>query len=249
MTSVGGRVFEARVPGIGHGARYRFVLDGQELNDPYARFLPDGIARRRDGLAVAPPLAATSTSIRPLREHVIYELHVGTFTREGTYAAAAEQLDELVELGVTAIELMPVAASPAARGWGYDGVALLRAARAATARPTTCARSSTRRTRAASPCCSTSSTTTSARPGTTSARTAPSTSRATRRPPGATRPTSRQPCDAPLVLDNARYWLDGLPASTACASTRRTRSSTRRRATSCASSPTLARDALAAARS
>jgi maltooligosyltrehalose trehalohydrolase len=60
---------------------------------------------------------------RPLRDHVIYELHVGTFTREGTYSAAIDKLDELLELGITAIELLPIAAFGGHHGWGYDGVA------------------------------------------------------------------------------------------------------------------------------
>ncbi|MBV8757394.1 MAG: malto-oligosyltrehalose trehalohydrolase [Deltaproteobacteria bacterium] len=122
MTEIGGRVFEARVAGVGHGARYRFVLDGQEINDPYARFLPDGIT--------GPAQVWRSSHawrhehvVRPLREHAIYELHVGTFTREGTYAAAAKRLGELVEVGFTAIEVMPVAAFGGRHGWGYDGVA------------------------------------------------------------------------------------------------------------------------------
>jgi malto-oligosyltrehalose trehalohydrolase len=59
---------------------------------------------------------------RPWHEHVIYELHVGTFTLEGTYEAAGRKLRELVALGITAIELMPLAAFPGARNWGYDGV-------------------------------------------------------------------------------------------------------------------------------
>src|SRR5690606_3834187 len=58
---------------------------------------------------------------RPWREPVFYELHVGTFTAAGTYAAIEEKLDHLVALGVTALELMPVAESPGRRGWGYDG--------------------------------------------------------------------------------------------------------------------------------
>src|SRR5690606_3187859 len=60
----------------------------------------------------------------PLAEHVIYELHVGTFSAEGTYEGARAKLPELARLGVTAIELMPVAAFAGERGWGYDGVAL-----------------------------------------------------------------------------------------------------------------------------
>ncbi|HSN29285.1 MAG TPA: malto-oligosyltrehalose trehalohydrolase, partial [Kofleriaceae bacterium] len=122
MSEIGGRVFEARVPGAGHGARYRFVLDGQEINDPYARFLPDGIA---GPAMVWRPAHAWRHGhvVRPLREHAIYELHVGTFTPEGTYAAAAKRLGELVDVGFTAIEVMPVAAFGGKHGWGYDGVA------------------------------------------------------------------------------------------------------------------------------
>jgi maltooligosyltrehalose trehalohydrolase len=118
----GDGVFEVRVAGIGHGERYRFLLDGEELNDPYARFLPDGIE--------GPAMVYRSSYrwkhehvARPLAEQVLYELHVGTFTREGTYAAATERLGHLVELGVTTIELLPVAAFGGRRGWGYDGVA------------------------------------------------------------------------------------------------------------------------------
>ena len=58
----------------------------------------------------------------PWHEIVFYELHLGTFTPEGTYAAAAARLDDLVALGVTAVELMPLADQPGARNWGYDGV-------------------------------------------------------------------------------------------------------------------------------
>jgi maltooligosyltrehalose trehalohydrolase len=124
-----GALYEARVNGVGHGARYRFALDTDEaghggvaLSDPYARFLPDGV----DG----PSMVWRSSYrfrhehvARPLREHVIYELHVGTFTEDGTYAGAAERLAELADLGVTCVELLPVAAFAGQRGWGYDGVA------------------------------------------------------------------------------------------------------------------------------
>jgi maltooligosyltrehalose trehalohydrolase len=122
MADVGGRVFEARIAGIGHGARYRFVLDGQEVNDPYARFLPEGIAG--PAMVWRPHHRWQHEHVvRPLREHVIYELHVGTFTGEGTYAAATRKLDDLVDIGFTAIELLPVAAFGGRHGWGYDGVA------------------------------------------------------------------------------------------------------------------------------
>ena len=122
MQESSGRVFEAFVPGLGHGARYQFVLDGSPLNDPYARFLPEGIE--------GPAMVWKSRHVwkhghvlRPLREHVIYELHIGTFTHEGTYAAAIRRLSEIASLGFTAIELMPVSAFSGRHGWGYDGVA------------------------------------------------------------------------------------------------------------------------------
>ena len=89
-------------------------------------------------------------STRPrvaLDDLVIYELHVGTFTQEGTFLAAIDKLDALKELGVTAIELMPLADFPGPWNWGYDGVMLYAPARAPTANPTISARSSTPPTR------------------------------------------------------------------------------------------------------
>ncbi|MFO0574859.1 MAG: malto-oligosyltrehalose trehalohydrolase [Polyangia bacterium] len=115
--------FECLLPGVGRGARYRFVLDERELPDPYARFLPEGV----HGPAEVVPLVhrfVHPNVARPLREHVLYELHVGTFTAAGTYAAAMAKLPLLVELGVSAVELLPLAAFAGRRGWGYDGVAL-----------------------------------------------------------------------------------------------------------------------------
>ncbi len=76
-------------------------------------------------------------------------MHVGTFTREGTWAAAARELPELAELGITALEIMPVAEFPGRFGWGYDGVDLSRP-RASTGRRTTSAASSTVPTRSGS---------------------------------------------------------------------------------------------------
>jgi maltooligosyltrehalose trehalohydrolase len=114
--------FELDVASVAHGARYAFVLDGQEVRDPYAKFLPDGVdapaAVWRSSYAWKHPAPS-----RPLSQSVHYELHVGTFTEEGTYAAAATRLAQLAELGITTIELMPLAAFPGTRGWGYDGVA------------------------------------------------------------------------------------------------------------------------------
>ncbi|WP_169791353.1 alpha-amylase family glycosyl hydrolase [Sandaracinus amylolyticus] len=115
---------EAVVPGIGAGTRYLLRIGDRELPDPFARSLPEG---PRGAAEVLAPLAPRAPR-RPLDmagAPVIYELHVGTFTREGTFAAAREKLPHLAALGVDAIELMPVASFPGARGWGYDGVALL----------------------------------------------------------------------------------------------------------------------------
>jgi maltooligosyltrehalose trehalohydrolase len=102
------------------GDDYLFVLDGQAFPDPASRWQPEGIRGPSRVLAVdpAPPLAEVPRGSRL----VIYELHVGTFTAEGTFEAAIPYLRELAELGITAIELMPVAEFPGTRGWGYDGV-------------------------------------------------------------------------------------------------------------------------------
>jgi maltooligosyltrehalose trehalohydrolase len=105
------------------GARYGFALDGGEvLADPASGWQPDGI---HGPSAVAPcDREWTDGGWRgvPLEQLVLYELHVGTFTAEGTFDAAIPRLEELAELGVTAIELLPVAEFPGGRNWGYDGV-------------------------------------------------------------------------------------------------------------------------------
>lgn len=106
------------------GARYRYRIDdGLEVPDPASRFNPNGV---HDYSEVIDPNAfewqATSWKGRPWREAVIYELHIGTFTPEGTYAAIIPRLHELAEIGITAIELMPIASFQGHHGWGYDGV-------------------------------------------------------------------------------------------------------------------------------
>ncbi|HEX5251449.1 MAG TPA: malto-oligosyltrehalose trehalohydrolase [Gaiellales bacterium] len=109
--------------GAGPGRRYRYRLDGgDELPDPASSFQPEGVAGPSE--VVAPWDGWTDAGWRgvPLAELVLYELHVGTFTPEGTFDAIVPRLAELRELGVTAIELMPVAQFPGARNWGYDGV-------------------------------------------------------------------------------------------------------------------------------
>ncbi|MGO1945625.1 malto-oligosyltrehalose trehalohydrolase [Brachybacterium alimentarium] len=113
------------------GARYAFRLDGGEpwLPDPRALSQPDGVHGESE---VVDPRGLREPSTwqgRSLRGGVIYELHIGTFTpgphgRGGTFDSAIDRLDELVELGVDALELMPIATFPGHRGWGYDGVGL-----------------------------------------------------------------------------------------------------------------------------
>ena len=108
----------------GAGARYRFRIDGgQEVPDPASRSQPDDVHGASE---VVDPGSFTWRDEhwegRPWEEVVLYELHVGTFTPDGTFAGVKEKLDYLVELGVTAIELMPLSEFPGRRNWGYDGV-------------------------------------------------------------------------------------------------------------------------------
>ncbi|MCW2873041.1 malto-oligosyltrehalose trehalohydrolase [Actinacidiphila oryziradicis] len=112
-------------PAAGHGTRYAYVLDGgTPLPDPRSRRQPDG----PDG-----PSAVVDHGLfqwrqpwhgRPLPGAVLYELHIGTFTIEGTFDAAAERLHHLAGLGITHVELMPVCPFPGRHGWGYEGVSL-----------------------------------------------------------------------------------------------------------------------------
>ncbi|MCB9788541.1 MAG: malto-oligosyltrehalose trehalohydrolase [Deltaproteobacteria bacterium] len=115
--------FRARVADAPPGTRYLYRLDGElERPDPASRAQPDGVHGPSAVAAHAPLSPDRQWRGRPLREYVIYELHVGTFTAAGTLDAAAEHLPALAGLGITAIELMPVCQFPGARGWGYDGV-------------------------------------------------------------------------------------------------------------------------------
>jgi len=106
------------------GTQYYYRLDGSILRpDPASRFQPRGVH--------GPSQVTDSSSFKwgdrkwkglPARKMIIYELHVGTFTEEGTFKAAIPRLDELKEIGINTIELMPVAQFPGERNWGYDGV-------------------------------------------------------------------------------------------------------------------------------
>jgi len=116
--------FETHVKNLAPGARYGFRIDGGLLvPDPASRFNPQDVHAPS---MLVDPLEFVWSELawygRPWEEAVLYELHVGTFTQAGTFAAAIERLDHLATLGVTAIEIMPVADFPGGRNWGYDGV-------------------------------------------------------------------------------------------------------------------------------
>ncbi|MFP5289036.1 MAG: alpha-amylase family glycosyl hydrolase, partial [Thermoanaerobaculia bacterium] len=118
--------FSGFVEGIGAGALYKYRLDrGDAFPDPASRFQPQG---PHGPSQVVNPSAFrwTDADWRGVRREgqVLYEMHVGTFTPEGTWAAAARELPELARLGITVIEMMPVAEFPGRFGWGYDGVDL-----------------------------------------------------------------------------------------------------------------------------
>src|SRR5215207_4019701 len=122
-----GGYFSGLAEGARAGALYRFRLDGEDYlyPDPASRFQPDG---PHQASRVVDPARFRWTDGdwrgASLKGQVVYEMHVGCFTPEGTLAAAAAQLRELADLGVTCVELMPLAEFPGRFGWGYDGVCL-----------------------------------------------------------------------------------------------------------------------------
>ncbi|SLM47353.1 Malto-oligosyltrehalose trehalohydrolase [Nitrospira japonica] len=118
--------FSGTAPDAAAGMLYRYCVDGGDrFPDPCSRFQPEG--PHGPSLIVDPSAYAWRTSAwrgMTLRGQVLYELHVGAFTPEGTLDAAADQLDELKHCGITLIELMPLAEFPGRFNWGYDGVSL-----------------------------------------------------------------------------------------------------------------------------
>jgi maltooligosyltrehalose trehalohydrolase len=111
-------------PGVAEGQPYTFQIDGgPERPDPTSRRQPDGV-HRPSAVVRLDRFDWSEGDWSGLRREqlVIYELHVGTFTPEGTFDAAGERLEVLRELGITAVELMPIGQFPGDRGWGYDGV-------------------------------------------------------------------------------------------------------------------------------
>jgi maltooligosyltrehalose trehalohydrolase len=116
------RGYHQTVTDAAAGTRYFFVLNGTERPDPASRLQPEGVHG---------PSAVVSREFEwhdrgwrgiPLEDYVLYELHVGTYTGEGTFDAVIPHLDDLKDLGITAIELLPIAQFPGTRNWGYDGV-------------------------------------------------------------------------------------------------------------------------------
>ncbi len=105
------------------GTRYLFEIDGTTPRpDPASRWQPDGVHGPSAVLNTHFDWTASEWTGRPLEEYVIYEFHVGTLTADGTFDAAIAELPRLKELGITAVEVMPIAEFPGDRNWGYDGV-------------------------------------------------------------------------------------------------------------------------------
>ncbi|MEX1005158.1 MAG: malto-oligosyltrehalose trehalohydrolase [Acidimicrobiia bacterium] len=117
--------FEADLEDVAPGDRYVVRLDGGAgLPDPASLSQPDGVHGPSQVVDLSLNWTDDEWRNPPLHEHVIYELHVGTFTPAGTFDGVIDRLAHLVDLGVTAVELMPVAQFPGTRNWGYDGVDL-----------------------------------------------------------------------------------------------------------------------------
>jgi maltooligosyltrehalose trehalohydrolase len=124
LLPVGDGYFAAERADLHAGQRYRYVLDGVALPDPCSRFQPEGPHGPSE---IVDPRAYRWRDEGwrgiGLNGLVLYEIHVGTFTAQGTFAAAATRLSHLRSLGVTAVEIMPIAECPGRFNWGYDGVA------------------------------------------------------------------------------------------------------------------------------
>lgn len=122
MTRDDAGFFETFVPGLREGATYKYQFaDGRELPDPASRHQPEGV----HGVSAVVSIRNVSDDDRellPLDRYVIYEAHIGTMTRGGDFEGAARELSRLRDIGITALEVMPIAQFPGTRNWGYDGV-------------------------------------------------------------------------------------------------------------------------------
>jgi maltooligosyltrehalose trehalohydrolase len=122
MTPAANGFFETFVEGLGPGVRYRFAIsNGRQVPDPASRFQPEDVNGPSEAIDPSAYLWRESWEGREWNDIVLYELHVGAFSPEGTFAGAAAKLAHLAELGVTGIEIMPVGDFSGRRNWGYDG--------------------------------------------------------------------------------------------------------------------------------
>jgi len=125
MEPAGDGCFQLESVRLVPGRRYRVSLDGgPPLPDPRSSFQPDGVEGTSELVDEEFAWTDAGWSAPPLRDAIVYELHVGTFSPEGTFEGVVRRLDHLTDLGVNAVELMPVAEFPGRWGWGYDGVNL-----------------------------------------------------------------------------------------------------------------------------
>jgi maltooligosyltrehalose trehalohydrolase len=124
MKPWGDGFFHAVVEDVEPGTRYFYRIDGEkDRPDPASRYQPEGVHGPSQVLDPSFDWKDECWAGLALQRYIIYELHVGTFTPEGTFEAIIPHLDRLKDLGVTAVEIMPVAQFPGTRNWGYDGVA------------------------------------------------------------------------------------------------------------------------------
>jgi maltooligosyltrehalose trehalohydrolase len=123
LTAEGNGYFSGVFTSIAEGERYLYLLDRQTARpDPASRFQPEGV-HGPSRVVAADRFVWSEIGWKgmPLADYIIYELHVGTFSPQGTFDGVISRLDYLCELGITAVELMPVAQFPGERNWGYDG--------------------------------------------------------------------------------------------------------------------------------
>ena len=122
MTRAANGFYETFVNGLVAGARYRFALaDGRQVPDPASRFQPEDVNGPSEAIDPRAYRWRDTWQGREWNDIVLYELHIGTFSPEGTFAGAAHKLDHLADLGVTGVEVMPVSDFSGRWNWGYDG--------------------------------------------------------------------------------------------------------------------------------
>ena len=114
--------WSASTDAIVPGDRYQMAIDGQLFPDPASLSQPEGVHGRSEVLNLSCEWQDANWRNPALEDYIIYEVHTGTFSEAGTFEGIAARLDHLLELGITAVEIMPVAAFPGERNWGYDGV-------------------------------------------------------------------------------------------------------------------------------